>query len=535
MSAQKLQCCLGVAAMMCLCANAVSSNSGRDVEGVCSSRPGKEGGTGSTSGAESMLLMKSATLARSSAGLQVNSVAEPLSGLLPGRHTDPLAYEKKIELVARGRVARAQHGDMDSSSGSSAEVVATILAIIEDEVKQDIASAHREDQGEVLRHIGYIKECQQRELDNYTEVIDQGMKQAREVEVKHRTCRGVQQVLKGDSEEACKQTHQWLSKGLSHLGCVLGDSAAPADLKAHIECVAGGLDEAHVFLDEARLLHDNCANRSVTHSAKIEECDYHESEHRRIHCTVEAQIQTQCANYDSCHAREASRYTDVKAQVEVAEIARKHQAVAVEKIRCFLTNVLGVNYTVLAETGEARLAACIALLGESASAAYVVDYPEPPLLDGCPWKSWLSDTGVDCAIATKPAPAPPAAQSPTPAPTPAPTPVPTPVPTPAPTPVPTPVPTLAHTPAPTPAPTNRRWTVIDSAKACETNNEGIKWTGAWSPLTLQECKEKCQSTDGCRAIDYYTESSFCSNYNVACSRPLATHHGASSYALADPW
>jgi len=171
---------------------------------------------------------------------------------------------------------------------------------------------------------------------------------------------------------------------------------APADLKAHIDCVADFASD----IDEARVLHSSCENKSSTYHAKTKECVVRKSEYHDAHCGVENQMKSQCATYSSCHELESSRYSDVKLKVEKAEVARKHQVVAIEKIKCYLTSIVASNYTALATEGKVRMAACNVLSGENASASYTINYTEPPLLLECPWKDWLDTQDVDCAITT---------------------------------------------------------------------------------------------------------------------------------------
>jgi len=388
---------LAVMAMVLFCADAASGQLSQVVDGSCLGPSGVDGGScsGTKFGTETILLMKSSALSRAEAGLQVDSAAKSLWDFVPDRRSDQRVYEKQLRLIAQDRVTKAQSGVGESGSGSVAEATAKILTIIEDEVMQDIRRARNEHQDEVLRHIGYIGECKQSDLDQYIEVIDHGVKQSQEAEMTHTTCRSLQQVVKGVAEEACRETHQWLSKELSDFGCLLGGSMAPADLQAHIDCVADFASD----LDEARVLHSGCDNTSKAYHAKIEECEHRENEHHDLHCGVEAQMRTQCTNYNLCYKRESGRYTDVKVKVKEAEGARSHQVVAVERIKCYLNEILGADFTVLASEGGARMAACSTLVGNS-SALYAIDYPEPPLLETCPWKTWLDTEDVDCVMST---------------------------------------------------------------------------------------------------------------------------------------
>lgn len=83
----------------------------------------------------------------------------------------------------------------------------------------------------------------------------------------------------------------------------------------------------------------------------------------------------------------------------------------------------------------------------------------------------------------------------------------------------------------------RPWTIINASAACSKNSEDVRpwWTTQnWPPLTLDDCKAKCDEKGGaCVAIDYFSingpHPGKCIEYDKACTTPLATIDGASSY------
>jgi len=83
-----------------------------------------------------------------------------------------------------------------------------------------------------------------------------------------------------------------------------------------------------------------------------------------------------------------------------------------------------------------------------------------------------------------------------------------------------------------------RWVPIDSTRSCEQNEEGIPRMAESDYLpeehrSLGDCKRKCDSTPFCHAIDYYEETGWCNLYEVACSKPLKTDQGASSFRKSE--
>merc|ERR1719316_2398557 len=73
------------------------------------------------------------------------------------------------------------------------------------------------------------------------------------------------------------------------------------------------------------------------------------------------------------------------------------------------------------------------------------------------------------------------------------------------------------------------WSIISSSAACEENNEGITRTSGKSGYSLVTCKAACEGTAGCVAIDYYAQTGWCNFFDTACTTPLKTADGASSY------
>ena len=49
--------------------------------------------------------------------------------------------------------------------------------------------------------------------------------------------------------------------------------------------------------------------------------------------------------------------------------------------------------------------------------------------------------------------------------------------------------------------------------------------------TLQDCQQMCEVRSSCMAVDFYAESGWCNIYEDACTTPLRSEQGSSSYAL----
>merc|ERR1712110_125153 len=75
------------------------------------------------------------------------------------------------------------------------------------------------------------------------------------------------------------------------------------------------------------------------------------------------------------------------------------------------------------------------------------------------------------------------------------------------------------------------WVVISSTKACEVNDEGNTRTFGGRGFSLESCRNRCMTTTGCVAIDFYTVSGWCNLFNQACTNPLRQKAGSSSYKL----
>jgi len=82
-------------------------------------------------------------------------------------------------------------------------------------------------------------------------------------------------------------------------------------------------------------------------------------------------------------------------------------------------------------------------------------------------------------------------------------------------------------------PTCEQWTVIDGSKACYQNSEGISQTFGAYGFNFETCKARCIETAGCKAIDFYRYSGWCSLFDTACSTPMTTWDGASSWRRTD--
>mmetsp|Transcript_139124 Transcript_139124/g.245825 ORF Transcript_139124/g.245825 Transcript_139124/m.245825 type:complete len:703 (-) Transcript_139124:68-2176(-) len=83
-------------------------------------------------------------------------------------------------------------------------------------------------------------------------------------------------------------------------------------------------------------------------------------------------------------------------------------------------------------------------------------------------------------------------------------------------------------------PPNRTWSVISADRACEENDEGIKYLSHDSGFTLESCKESCRQTRACVAIDFYFSSGWCLLYDQACKNPKLMKDGGVSYSYPLP-
>ena len=81
--------------------------------------------------------------------------------------------------------------------------------------------------------------------------------------------------------------------------------------------------------------------------------------------------------------------------------------------------------------------------------------------------------------------------------------------------------------------TGSNWEQISSTKGCEYNSEGITRTFGGQGYTLASCKQACLDTIGCKAIDFFTESSYCNHFAEVCIDPRIETDGSTSYKLTD--
>merc|ERR1712110_1075804 len=90
----------------------------------------------------------------------------------------------------------------------------------------------------------------------------------------------------------------------------------------------------------------------------------------------------------------------------------------------------------------------------------------------------------------------------------------------------------------------RVWSIISTNAACLTNSEDTYSYATSAPIelpgvvsgpkaTLEMCKAWCKLDDRCLAIDYFSVNGMCALYNKACTKPLDTQAGASSYMYQD--
>jgi len=79
------------------------------------------------------------------------------------------------------------------------------------------------------------------------------------------------------------------------------------------------------------------------------------------------------------------------------------------------------------------------------------------------------------------------------------------------------------------------WSAIDSKKACQQNDEGIKHfseiQGNGGDFGLTECQQMCENHGKCTAVDWYRGTQYCMLYEDACENAHAGHDGASSYRI----
>lgn len=79
------------------------------------------------------------------------------------------------------------------------------------------------------------------------------------------------------------------------------------------------------------------------------------------------------------------------------------------------------------------------------------------------------------------------------------------------------------------------WTVYSKNKACEGPEvQKKRITFATNAGTFDCCKQFCEITCGCVAIDYFATSGWCNLYHTPCSTPTKTADGGSSYLLQRP-
>mmetsp|Transcript_92846 Transcript_92846/g.178255 ORF Transcript_92846/g.178255 Transcript_92846/m.178255 type:complete len:698 (+) Transcript_92846:48-2141(+) len=86
---------------------------------------------------------------------------------------------------------------------------------------------------------------------------------------------------------------------------------------------------------------------------------------------------------------------------------------------------------------------------------------------------------------------------------------------------------------PAPPRASKEWKTISWTAACEQNSQGIPDIFSKGGFSFARCKDKCEKTDNCLAIDFYSQTGWCILYDTPCTTPLKVKDGSSSHRLVD--
>lgn len=65
--------------------------------------------------------------------------------------------------------------------------------------------------------------------------------------------------------------------------------------------------------------------------------------------------------------------------------------------------------------------------------------------------------------------------------------------------------------------------------ACEGNSQGIVRLSGVDGISFDQCTQRCDNTNGCEAIDYFTQTGWCNTFAVSCDNPWMVKDGATHY------
>lgn len=376
---------------------------------------------------------------------QASSLLSDSHALALSSAPQPSVLLSQVRALAVGRVSRAaggQHGSADGEnsveereSGTSAEAMATILGLLESDILSEMRIEHDTEQEEIEDHVRYIRNCAD-DLGSSNATLGRRAEAVKEAETDHSACRGRQGALLNTTGKLCRDLHTHLKTKRAEHACQLSDSISAAELWDHMVCVDAELEQQS---DTARALFHECNTSTHSYSSTVQECNRKAERHNELYCNLTAESALVCSTYASCHARESQHYQEFKLKVQRTELARQHQALAVDRIQCYVRTILHAEDAELAKEGEgeARLAKCDKLADEAPKDNLTIAYPEVPDVVLCPWRAWVAGDEMQCKTS---GPSPESTPAPTPAPSQTPILEPTPTSTPAPTSVPTPAP-----------------------------------------------------------------------------------------------
>jgi len=299
-----------------------------------------------------------------------------------------------VDRISRAAGAARGRGG-EEGQDARAQALEDIIALLEGEVITDMGREHRADQALVRQRVSSIEKCEEDLRASNATMTSRG-NAVNASRASHTTCRSNETKLRDASVESFSHLHGHLKTDMAERGCQLVGSSDAADLlQQHMKCLAGDFS---VDFSTAVSLFSKCNESMHAYRLAVRECDVKQDKYENLYCHLQADASDLCSEYNACHARETKEYQELRASVQEAESARILQAIAIEKIQCYVLKVLQAGDAELAREGEgeSRLGQCDAHAGEAARKNFTLTYPSGPNVTVCPWLAWSTGEDVEC-------------------------------------------------------------------------------------------------------------------------------------------
>jgi len=252
----------------------------------------------------------------------------------------------------------------------------TLTTAIEEEVKADQKIIHH--------HVERIRKCDP-EMEAHEERLKDLKEKVDRAKEEWNSCRDSEAMLWQSVRRKCD-----IVRAIS--GCPLGLSYKPEEEWAHIPCLEGLNETLHLAAE----LQAVCVQTAHEHKKKYEECVENQTIYERIHCELKWMSSEACRLHSVCRERGIGEYDELQDDFEPLEEGRRHQITAIEKVKCYMSKVLKIDKTELADSGPERIAACKNLSTHKAEQHYALNFTDVPLSGGCIFATWANSTDVTC-------------------------------------------------------------------------------------------------------------------------------------------